>query len=179
MAQFKAFSPEVEVRSEVILSFIEVMGAFRRLADEILRDHGIRDLMPGYWIPQQAWLDSFAAILDKIGPNTLFYLARQIPTSADIQPDIDTLEKALFSLDEAYRMSHRGGEVGHYIFYKTGEQTGRMETKTPYPCDFDRGILDALTRRFEPSNPYLEVRHLDTEPCKKDGSEYCSYAISW
>lgn len=179
MAQFKAFEPGVEVMGELVLQFVEVMGAFKSLAEGILRDHGIVDPKPGEWYLQQAWLDSFKTIAEQIGPNTVFLLARQIPTSADIGVEIDTLEKALFHLDPAYRSTHRNGEAGHYIFVKTGERAGQMHTLNPYPCDFDRGILDALTKRFEPANPYLDVVHDDLAPCKKQGADSCTYSITW
>ena len=179
MAQFKAFAPNVEVQGMAVLTFVEAMGAFRRLAREILRDNGIEDPQPGRWYPQQSWLDSFRAIAEQVGPNTLYQLARQIPTSADIAPAIDTLEKALFHLDAAYRETHRGGEVGHYTFVKNGASSGLMYTMNPYPCDFDRGILDALARRFEPANPYLQIVHHDDRPCKKEGADSCTYSISW
>lgn len=179
MAQFKAFAPDVEVLGDVVLSFVEVMGAFRRLAEQILAEHGIESPQSGEWYSQQSWLDSFKAITEQIGPNTLFMLARQIPLSAPMPGEIDTVEKALFSLDAAYRATHRGGEVGHYIFVKSGDRSGQMHTMNPYPCDFDRGILDALTRRFEPANPYLDIVHHDDAPCKKKGADSCTYTISW
>lgn len=179
MAQFKAFAPNVEVLGEVVLSFVEVMGAFRRLAEGILKDNGIEDPQPDHWYSQQAWLNSFKTITEQIGPNTLFQVARQIPLGAEISPNIDTIEKALFELDAAYRGTHRGGEVGHYIFVKTGERSGQMHTMNPYPCDFDRGLLDALTRRFEPANPYLDIIHHDNAPCKKAGADSCTYTIFW
>lgn len=182
MAQFKAFAPGVEVRGDVVLSFVDVMGAFKSLAEGILEDNGIKDPSPEGWYLQQAWLNSFKTITEQIGPNTLFQLARQIPLSAGaskLYGNIDTLETALFVLDEAYRSSHRGGEVGHYIFVKTGERSGQMHTMNPYPCDFDRGLLDSLTRRFEPVNPYLDVFHNDQAPCKKSGADSCTYTIAW
>ena len=49
----------------------------------------------------------------------------------------------------------------------------------PYPCDFDRGLLDALGRRFEPANPYLDIVHHDNAPCKKSGADSCTYTIFW
>lgn len=179
MAQYRAFDPSVEVMGEVVLSFVEVMGAFKRLAENILKENHIVDPKPGHWYSQQSWLDSFKSISEKIGPNTVFLLARQIPTSAEIDETIDSLEKALFGLDEAYRNSHRGGEAGHYTFVKTGRRTGQMHTLNPYPCEFDRGLLDALTRRFEPTNPYLDVFHHDNAPCKGRGADSCTYTITW
>jgi hypothetical protein len=179
MAQFKAFAPNVEVEGSVVISVVDVMGAFKRLAEGILEDNGIENPQPGRWYSQQAWLNSFKTIAEQIGPNTLFQLARHIPLGASIDPEIDHIEKALFSLDQAYRHTHRGGEVGHYIFVKTGERTGQMHTMNPYPCDFDRGLLDALTRRFEPANPYLDLIHHDSAPCKKTGADSCTYTVFW
>lgn len=179
MAEYKAFAPGVEVMGDVVLSFVQVMGAFKSLAHRILADHGIVDPRAGEWYPQQAWLDSFKAIVAQIGPSTLFLLARQIPAKAPIAPEIDTLEKALFSLDEAYRGTHRGGDAGHYAFVKTGRRSGEMRTLNPYPCDFDRGLLESLTRRFEPANPYLDVVHRGDAPCKKQGADSCTYTITW
>ncbi len=179
MAQFKAFEPGVEVLGEIVCSFVDVMGAFKSLAEGILKDNGIENPTPGQWYPQQAWLDSFKTIAEQIGPNTLFLLARQIPLMAPIATEIDSIEKAMFGLDAGYRGAHRGGQVGHYIFVKTGERSGQMHTMNPYPCDFDRGILDALTRRFEPANPYLDIVHHDNAPCKKLGADSCTYTITW
>lgn len=182
MAQYKAFDPNVEVLGEVVLSFVDVMGAFRRLALDILATHGIKDPRRDQWYPQQAWLNSFKTIAEQIGPNTLSQLARQIPISAKATEqyvEIHNLEQALSTLDMAYRSVHRGGEVGHYTFTKTGERVGRLETPNPNPCDFDRGLLDSLCHRFEPANPYLNVAHLDELPCKQQGADSCTFEISW
>ena len=86
VAQFKAFSPKVEVYGQVVVAVLDVMGAFRPLALTILRSNGIADPQPERWYSQQAWLDAFATIAEQIGPNTIYQLARQIPTTAPMPP---------------------------------------------------------------------------------------------
>ncbi len=38
MTQFKAFAPNVEVVGEIVCSFVQVMGAFKSLAEGILEE---------------------------------------------------------------------------------------------------------------------------------------------
>lgn len=179
MAQFKSFSTNVEVRSELVLAILDVMGAFRTIAVEILLEHGIEDPQPGLWYSQQAWLDTLAAISKRVGPNTLYQMARQIPTGAMIPPEIDTIEKAFANLDDEYKMAHRGGEIGHYSYVRSGDRSAKIVCRNPYPCDFDRGIIEALARRFEPDNVLLDIRHDDPMHCKKMGAEACTFTVNW
>ncbi len=179
MTQFRAFSPKVEVRGVVVLSLVSVMGAFRSISLDALKKNGIVDPQPDKWYPQQAWLDSFRVIADKVGPNTLYQVGRQVPQQYKYPPGIDSIETALSNLDDAYRKSHRGGEVGHYRFQILGLDAGQMTCDNPYPCDFDRGIISALAERFEPPGSLIDVRHEEDAPCKKLGGETCIYTISW
>ena len=179
MAQFKAFSPHAEVMGGVVMSVINAMGAFQGLARRILGQHGMADTQEQKWYPMQSWLDALKMIAEEIGPTTLFHVGTQIPSRADIDPSINTIEKALTALDEAYRSAHRGGDVGSLRFSRTSGRSGVVEAKTPYPCDFDRGVIHSLARRFEPSNAVLDVRHDDYMPCKKQGGEYCTYSVIW
>ena len=109
MAQFEAFSPKVEVLGEVVLSFVNVMGAFKRISLGILEENGIVDPKEDDWYSQQAWLDSFRKIADEVGPNTLYQIGRQLPAQHYFPPGIDSIETVLGDLDAAYRMTHRGG----------------------------------------------------------------------
>ncbi len=179
MAQFKAFSPRVEVLGEVVLSLVNVMGAFKSISLEALHENGIVDPEPDKWYPQQAWLDSFKVIAEKVGPNTLYQVGRQVPHQYQFPPGIDSIDSALSDLDAAYLKSHRGGEVGHYRFKTLGLDLGQMTCDNPYPCDFDRGIISALAERFEPPGSLIDVRHEENAPCKKLGADSCIYTISW
>ena len=179
MSEFKAFEEAVEVRGSVVLSFVNVMGAFKGIALGILRDNGIVDPKAHLWYSQQSWLDSFATISNEVGPNTLYQIGRQIPIEGHYPPTIDSIEKAFEELDVAYKASHRGGEVGFYRFESTGMRSGRVTTFNPYPCEFDRGLIQSLAQRFEPTDSFVDIRHDVSEPCKKSGADYCVYHIDW
>ncbi len=179
MAQFKAFSPKVDVLGEVVLSLVNVMGAFKGISLDALGQNGIVDPEPDKWYSQQAWLDSFKVIAEKVGPNTLYQVGRQVPQQYRFPPGVDSIETVLTNLDAAYRSAHRGGEVGHYRYEILGLNAGQMTCDNPYPCDFDRGIISALAQRFEPPGSLVDVQHVDSEPCKKHGAESCTYRINW
>ena len=179
MAQFKAYSEKVEVNGETVLSVVDGMGAMKSMALTILEKNGIKDPEPGQWFKQQSWLNAFKQISESVGANTLSQIGQKIPENAQFPPDIDSIEKALAVVDVAYHMNHRNGEIGHYNYKGNGGGKGVMECVNPYPCDFDRGIIVAMARRFAPNVASVRVAHDDSKPCRKKGAESCTYTVSW
>ncbi len=180
MAQFRAFAPGVEVNGETVLAIVDGMGFFQKRAFEILASNGIVKPEPGKWYSQQAWLNSFQRISDEIGPKTLNNIGLKIPENANFPPDIDDIEKALSSIDIAYHMNHRFGEIGHYHYQKSGDRQATLVCENPYPCDFDRGIIEAMSYRFKPKGSItVKVIHDDACPCRKRNAESCTYRVNW
>ena len=180
MAQFKAFAPNVEVNGATVNSVVDGMGAFKARALQILSECGISEPQVGKWYSQTSWLNAFKKIAESIGSNTLYTIGMKIPENASFPPEINSIEKALASLDVAYHMNHRGGFIGTYKYQKTGEKAGVMVCTNPYPDDFDRGIVEAIARKFKPrDSAIVKVVHDDTAPCRKKGADSCTYKISW
>lgn len=179
MTQFKAYSPDVEVNGQTVLSIVDGMGSFTMSANNILMQNGISDPKPGQWYLQQNWLNAFKEISDKLGPKTLLQIGKKIPENADFPPQIDDIEKALAAIDVAYHMNHRNGEIGHYNYEKTGPNSARIVCNNPYPCEFDRGIIMAMAQRFAPQDSHVKVEHDGSQPCRVNGAETCTYLITW
>lgn len=194
MAQFKAFAPDVEVAGAAVLSVLDGMGSYKSLALKLLSDVGIVNPRPGFWYPQQAWLDAFRKIHDSVGESVLFAIGTKIPSNAKFPREIDGIEKALASIDVAYHMNHRIDQtplfdpatgtmlegIGHYGYEKTDEKRVKMVCGNPYPCDLDQGIIDAMARSFKPSGSlFIKVKHDDDEPCRKKGADACTYWVTW
>jgi hypothetical protein len=179
MAQYKAFAPNVEVNGETVLSVIDGMGPFKETGMKILTDHGIIDPQPGKWYSQQAWLDAFKVVAEKIGAGTLLAIGKTIPENAKWPPQVDTIEKALASIDMAYHMNHRGGEIGSYGFEQTGPKSCKMVCHNPYPSEFDQGIIYAAARKFAPKGIFPSVKLDETAPTRKKGSDSCTFLITW
>ncbi|HUK67092.1 MAG TPA: hypothetical protein VLV17_09715 [Anaeromyxobacteraceae bacterium] len=180
MAQFKAFSPKVEVNGETVHAIVDGMGAFKAKALALLTEHGIPDPKPSAWYSQQAWLDAFKAIATSIGPATLFAIGQKIPANAKFPPGLDSIEKALTSVDRAYRANHRGGDIGSYRAEECGPKSVKMVCENPYPCEFDHGLVTAVAQRFKPAGTIVvKVNHDPKAPCRKHGADSCTYLVSW
>jgi len=179
MAEFKAFAPKVEVNGETVLSVVQGLGAFRETGLKTLADCGIKDPKPGHWYPQQAWLDAFKVIAGKMGASTLLAIGKTIPANAKWPPQVDTIEKALASIDVAYHMNHRGGDIGYYRFETTGPKSGKMVCQNPYPSAFDQGLVTAVAQRFAPKGVFPSVKLDETAPTRRKGADACTFLVTW
>jgi hypothetical protein len=197
MAQFRSFEPGVEVNGQTIMSVVAGMGVFKDTGIRYLADAGLTDVRADdrHWYPQQAWLDAFHRISEELGDNTLFFIGLKIPENAIFPKEIDGIEKALASIDVAYHMNHRNrrGEVlfdplrpaprrmldgiGHYGFEPVAHgNEAILVCENPYPCAFDRGIIQAMAHKFKGN---ASVLHDNTKPCRKNGLNSCTYVVRW
>jgi hypothetical protein len=179
MPEFVALSPNVEVLGQTVLAVVEGMGAFRNLALEILKRHGVDNPNPEGWYRQQLWLDSFKEIYERVGKSTLNLIGQKIPENAKFPPEIDSIDKALASINVAYHINHRGGEIGRYDFTRLGPNRARLVCTNPYPCEFDLGLIQSMARRFQPVGRTPSVTHDETQPCRRKGGASCTYLVSW
>jgi hypothetical protein len=185
MAEFRSFAPNVEVRGEVMAAFI---GGFpagtQEIGLECLQKSQISGVRPGEWYPLQSFLDAMKEIRDRFGVSFLSRVGEQIAMNAVLPPGLDSLEQCLSSIDVAYHMNHRGGEIGHYQYtYKGIERRlhrAVMSCANPYPCSFDLGVIQGFSNRFKPATAIdVVVLHDDSGPCRRRGEESCIYTISW
>ena len=179
MKVFQAAAPTVEVNGETVLSIVAGMGTHTDRASRILAGHGLADPRPGSWYNQQSWLNAFKEIAETLGPNTLYKIGMAVPEKAKFPPQITTVPQALAAIDMAYRMNHRGGEIGSYQYQETGPSSARMVCRNPYPSDFDRGIIQAMANRFKPAGRFVSVELEPGAPTRKNGAESCTYSITW
>ncbi len=62
-------------------------------------------------------------------------------------------------------MNHRNGDIGNYMFVKLNERSAKMICDNPYPCSFDKGILQSVGRKFAPKDAIVHVDH-DQGECR-------------
>lgn len=182
MAQFLPFAPEVEVNGQTVLSVITALSAGQENRKDILARHGIHSPEASTWYAQKDYLNAFKEIAENVGPHTLFTIGKSIPESAIFPPQIDSLEKALQSIDVAYHMNHRGGDIGYYklVYFDAKNKIASFECKNPYPSEFDRGIITTMVRKFRPAESFKDSVVLDTaKPTRLKGADSCSYIITW
>lgn len=182
MAQYEALDDGVEINGQTILAMIDGVAKFsenyRDTVRRALRENGVVDPTPGEWYPQQAWLDAFGELAADLEPHILDRIGERIPAAADWPGGISSVEDGLRSIDKAYRMNHRGGEIGSYRFRSTGDREGVVTCDNPYPCPFDRGIIRAVARDHAPVGGFVFVEETGEE-CRRTGGESCTYTVHW
>lgn len=183
MAQYEAFDQNVEVHGKTILVVLE--EALARFSDEYrqrglraLAENGIEDPDADAWYPQQWWLDTFEAVAEDLEPHLLDRLGEQIPVVADWPNDVASVEDGLRSIDDAYQLNHRGGDIGSYQVTDVDEQTAEIICETPYPCAYDRGIVRAVARQYAPVEAFVFVEEIGDE-CRQSGARSCTYRVYW
>lgn len=170
----------VQVIGASIKSVVDGLGAFRSISDQLLSENGIADPQADRWYPFEQWMRTFASLSRRLGPATLFQIGQKIPENAVFPPHISSLEKALASIDLAYQMNQRGakpGQIGNYVYAKTGERSATIVSNTPFPCDFDRGIIVAMANKFK-GDARVTVDH-EYGACRNKGQASCTYWINW
>jgi hypothetical protein len=180
MAEFRSFSPDIEVLGKAILSILGGMDVAQTRAVRILEQNGISSLTADRWYPQQSVLNAFKTIFEKVGPSTVRMIGRKIPETAEFPPAINSIESALQSIDMAYRMNHRGAsKMGVYLYESTGKRSARLVCENPYPCAMDTGLIEGMGDRFMPKDSIrVRVEHMAGE-CRHKGGESCTYSVIW
>lgn len=196
--QFRTLEPGIEVNGQTVYTIVDGFRLFRRLASAVLQCEGIGrmrsdgdlEIDRSGWYPQEAWLRAFERIAEEAGTGALQTIGRQIPENAIFPPTVVDVPTAIESVDIAYHLNHRkGGEImldqrtgakldgiGNYDCARVGGREIMSRCNTPYPCDFDRGILLAMARKFE---RHARVEHVDWAGCRKHGRDACTYQITW
>lgn len=183
MVQFEAFDSDVEVHGQTILlvvdeALIRFSKAYQERAREALAESGIENPKADEWYPQQAWLDTFRVIADELEPHLLDRLGEQIPSVVDWPERISGVPEGLQSIDEAYQLNHRGGDIGYYRFEPKNDQSGEVICRNPYPCLFDRGLIRAVAQEYAPVESFVFVEEARKQ-CRRDGDDTCTYTVYW
>ncbi len=197
--QFKTFEEGIEVNGQTVYAIVDGFSLFKEIPSKILfaegigtKDvNGIVEIAPDAWYSHDAWLRAFEKIAEDGGIALLYKIGARIPENAAFPPWVDNIDAAIRSIDIAYHMNHRKqgsvmfGEktgtmlegIGHYGYEKIENQSKIISVcNNPYPCEFDRGIITTMAKKFESG---AMVTHDDEEPCRKKGADACTYNVTW
>jgi hypothetical protein len=190
---------QVQVLGANLQIVIDGFQAFTVLSNKILIEEGLGTddgtgkvkFEAGNWYSLERWLNTLKRVGTEFGHFLLYQSGQTTPKNAVFPPTVKDIHSALQCIDVAYHMNHavqgesmfspNTGEmregIGHYKYSHTqGTRRITIESSTPYPCDFDQGIIVAMAQRFEPS---ARLMHDASKPCRKNGGASCSYHINW
>lgn len=179
MATYEPLDDGVEVNGQTVLSVVNAFpDALQSRGEEILAENGIEDPEEDEWYSQENWLNAFEDLYDDVGERTIRGIGKVIPESAEWPPGTETIIDGVESIDTAYHMNHREGEIGNYAVNEVDEDRGIIivECDNPYPCEFDKGILEGVSSEF--SDSYVDVEEIGTQ-CRDEGGDECLYEVKF
>jgi hypothetical protein len=71
-------------------------------------------------------------------------------------------------------MNHRGVPPRAITFELQSERSASITTGTPYPCEFDRGVIQGFFQVLLGTR--VTVQH-DQNGCKNDGAPTCTHNV--
>jgi hypothetical protein len=114
-------------------------------------------------------------IVEKIAYNCMQHI--------NFPPEWSHFLTSLENLDTGYKLHVRGGRAGQYTYEAVRHSSMsqlKMRDDTPLPCEYTRGVLEGLSKRYPPmGGGQAVIRHDEGSPCKKKGGDSCTYVVSW
>ncbi len=158
---YDVFDSRAEVSGELVLSMMDCRN--HKNINPILAYYGLVDVQT--WYKQQMLLDIFStiqaesseAMFDLVSIGIRLIERLNVP---EAMQNVD-YERMLRMQNEIYQSYHRGGDVGHHYVVKLGDQHYRIIADTPYPTDFEFGLLHGQAKRFMPQNTSYTISYDD------------------
>jgi len=189
----------VEVLGASVQAIVAGFQEASTLASRLLLEQGMGKpgpngkvtIEPDAWYPASRMLSTFRQVAEEVGSVVQFQIGLKVPENAMFPPSVKDIESAMGAIDIAYHMNHRrNGKplfdpatgkmqegIGHYKHARVqGKNEIHVVCDNPYPCDFDRGLVTAMARKFQ-ANAF--VLHDDSKPCRKKGAASCTYLVRW
>ncbi|WP_226482453.1 4-vinyl reductase [Natrinema amylolyticum] len=141
-----------------------------------LAEYGLEDIESDEWYPLEIPLAMLYDMRDEYGAVRMQNMGQNVPQHVEFPPELTEVDNALRAIDTAYHQNHRGSEIGFYEFQTEGSSEGVMTCENPYPCEFDKGLIRGVAKKFA-NNP-VEVEEVGDQ-CRSDGDQCCEYRIKW
>ncbi|WP_408959794.1 hypothetical protein [Natrinema sp. 74] len=141
-----------------------------------LAEYGLEDIESEEWYPLAIPLAMLYDMRDEYGGVRMRNMGQNVPKHVEFPPNLTDVDNALRGIDQAYHQNHRGDGIGSYEFRMDGENEGVMTCENPYPCEFDKGLIQGVARKFA-DNP-VDVEEVGDE-CRSDGGQHCEYRVNW
>ncbi|ADD05725.1 uncharacterized protein Nmag_2156 [Natrialba magadii ATCC 43099] len=141
-----------------------------------LTEYGLEEIEADEWYSLAIPLAMLYDMRDEYGETRMRNMGQNVPEHVEFPPDLTEPANALHGINQAYTQNHRGSEIGFYEFQQEGENEGVMTCETPYPCEFDKGLIKGVAKKF--SDSYVTVEEIGDQ-CRSDGGQRCEYHVDW
>lgn len=132
------------------------------------------------WYPHPRYI----SLLDEIANSRrdamfdLIGIGIELVKRATLPPDITSLKRALFSLDDVYRHSNAGVEGGWSVTL-VENNFAVCTSSTPFHSDLEFGILYGLADHFTKADQVFKVTLSNPQSNRQAGGTSCTYHVKW
>jgi hypothetical protein len=173
--------PKFDLRAKVLgTSAIALRLASQRLGfdvDYYQRQHNYYP-QPDEWADLQTYLNIMHDLRKREGHFMgLIALGQTIPHVVDLPPHLQTLEEIFQNFNMLYHSVHQGN-VGQYVVEFVSQTYIRVKAYTPYPSDYEYGLLYGFAHRYLPPETDITV-YREQSPSRLQGDDHCIYDLRW
>jgi hypothetical protein len=164
-----------------ILVTLSALGLFKESALRILADLGVTKLEPDRWYSQRAYVQFFEILSERTGPSTLYLNGRKVAENVALPRDIDSLEKLFRALNSIYQQGRRHCNPDEgWRYERIDEQSARMTIISPYPDEYERGVLEGFARKYKPPDAaHVRVEYEPSQPRADAGGDRTVFLVTW
>lgn len=166
-----------EVSGKMVLTSLEAMGSFRNTTLKILESTGIQNPQIIKWYPLHLYVDALSQLSKKVGQSPLYMIGMRDAEKMSFSTGNNLVETILGSLTSAYKMHHRGSECGQFVLSTIDNNTYSLNCCTPYPCAYNKGLIEGIIMRFKKPGEFISVNHDNTKPCRDHFGKSCTFII--
>lgn len=155
-------NPGTKVKGAVLINFVQSSEKhiIRRLQD--LGFATIDDIKPENWYDQQIWLNALKNLVATGIVTTRIVgqdIIKDLFSKNMLSPKGTNLTNVFNMLNLAYQKNHHG-YAGYYKLIRCNlkEKVVEIEVNTPYPEEFDNGVLLELWRKYKPENATFNIK---------------------
>lgn len=190
MAVYHIEDKSIKVLGDAVRGFIRGLDVFEKIGLEILGKYDLDNPRLGEWYSLENYLKAHQELEQKLGSAALFALGQKVQENAVFPPEIESIEKALASIDIAYHMNHgvNGNPmidlvtgkmmdgIGNYSCQKIEDGKIEIVADNPYPTAFDEGLILSIAQRF---NPISVVQLVEERSSRSKGGNADVFLVQW
>ncbi|MFC6757005.1 MULTISPECIES: hypothetical protein [Haloarcula] len=139
-----------------------VSGSFRTFTEQHMAAGGLTELHRESWYGRDELLTVFARLEAAVGVQIVERIGRFLPAILESPPGVTNLQAALSAFEDWYGMWHR--ESSDTVSFRTvGAATGELVLATPYPDQFERGLVRGFIYEFGADGEYARLSGQETD----------------
>lgn len=171
-----------EIAGRNIFTYIQSFPHYKEVFESILNSNGIRDIQPDKWYKAKDFLESLYELYSYASDSLFFDMGKNLVEIIGAHSRDISFKQALERLEKGHQEQHRGGNIGFHkvISYDEKNKKAKIESNTPYPSEFLRGIFSAFLNAYKPKNSnYVIIEAKNPKNIVKPDDESVFFDVSW